>query len=72
MAHAAVTPNTTFATSAIGTTVSVSRIAWRVSGSRNRLRKYVPTPAANASTNTFTTGITIRIAIASRAMPVSP
>jgi hypothetical protein len=70
IAHAAVTPNSTFATNAMGTTVSVSRMACRVSGSRNRFSKYAPTPAANASTKTFATGITIRTVTASSAMVV--
>ena len=36
IAHAAATPKITLATSAMGTTVSVIRIEWRVSASSNR------------------------------------
>src|SRR6185436_14464377 len=57
-AQAAATPNTTLATSAIGTTVSVSRIAWRVSASATRFFQYTPTPSESAPTNTFAIGTT--------------
>ena len=49
IAHAAATPNTRLHTTAIGATVSVSRIEWRVSGSAVRFRQYAPTPSASAS-----------------------
>ena len=41
MAHAAATPKTRLHSTASGATMSVSRIAWRVSGSAVRFRQYV-------------------------------
>ena len=48
MHHAAATPKTTFNTTAIGATVSVSSTACRVSASAVRFFQYVATPGFKA------------------------
>jgi hypothetical protein len=55
MAHAAATPNTRFAGTAMAVTMSVSSIADHASGSCNAAQ-YSPQPFLKASTNTATSG----------------
>src|SRR5262245_43050288 len=67
IAQAAVRPKITFATNAIGTTVSVRMIECRVSGSSSRFFQYTPAPSLNATAKTLTTGMTIRTPTTARA-----